>query len=174
MMLYEAVKNTVTTLQAAERYGLKVGRGGMCKCPFHNDRNPSMKVDKRFHCFGCQADGDVIDFTSRFFSLSPREAAIKLADDFGIQYDEHQPVRPVRRSHEISPGDVMAHRISITTLSSVRQHWTALINSEMCGTPAGLLQRSATSSAVNIIFQSCRIRKTKPFPMRNGRAINPN
>ena len=64
--------------------------------------------------------------------------------------------------------------ISITTLSSVRQHWTALINSEMCGTPAGLLQRSATSSAVNIIFQSCRIRKTKPFPMRNGRAINPN
>ena len=112
MTLYEAVKNTVTNLQAAERYGLKVGRGGMCKCPFHNDRNPSMKVDKRFHCFGCQADGDVIDFTSRFFSLSPREAAIKLADDFGIQYDEHQPVRPVRRSYEISPGDVMAHRIS--------------------------------------------------------------
>ena len=31
MTLYEAVKNTVTTLQAAERYGLKVGRGGMCK-----------------------------------------------------------------------------------------------------------------------------------------------
>ena len=79
MTLYEAVKNTVTTLQAAERYDLKVGRGGMCKCPFHNDRNPSMKVDKRFHCFGCQADGDVIDFTSRLFSLSPREAALKLA-----------------------------------------------------------------------------------------------
>ena len=93
MTLYEAVKNTVTTLQAAERYGLKVGRGGMCKCPFHNDRNPSLKVDKRFHCFGCQADGDVISFAGRLFSLSPREAALKLADDFGIQYDEHQPVR---------------------------------------------------------------------------------
>ena len=38
-----------------------------------------MKVDKRFHCFGCQADGDVIDFTGRLFSLSPREAALKLA-----------------------------------------------------------------------------------------------
>ncbi|MFQ9660859.1 MAG: hypothetical protein ACLR0M_03860 [[Clostridium] symbiosum] len=25
-----------------------------------------MKVDRRFHCFGCQADGDVIDFASRF------------------------------------------------------------------------------------------------------------
>ena len=112
MTLYEAVKNTVTTLQAAERYGLKVGRGGMCKCPFHNDRNPSMKVDKRFHCFGCQADGDVINFTGRLFSLSPREAALKLADDFGIQYDDHQPVRPVRRVHEISSDEIMDHRLS--------------------------------------------------------------
>ena len=57
MTLFEKVKSNVTTLQAAERYGLKVGHGGMCRCPFHNDRNPSMKVDKRFHCFGCQADG---------------------------------------------------------------------------------------------------------------------
>lgn len=49
MMLYEAVKNTVTTLQAAERYGLKVGRGGMCKCPFHNDRKTdAWPADVRF------------------------------------------------------------------------------------------------------------------------------
>ena len=71
-----------------------------------------MKVDKRFHCFGCQADGDVINFTGRLFSLSPREAALKLADDFGIQYDEHQPVRPVRRVHEISSDEIMDHRLS--------------------------------------------------------------
>lgn len=112
MTLYEAVKNTVTTLQAAERYDLKVGRGGMCKCPFHNDRNPSMKVDKRFHCFGCQADGDVIDFTSRLFNLSPKEAAMKLADDFRIQYDDREPVRPVRRTYEITPNEIREHRES--------------------------------------------------------------
>ena len=128
MTLYEAVKNTVTTLQAAERYDLKVGRGGMCKCPFHNDRNPSMKVDKRFHCFGCQADGDVIDFTSRLFSLSPREAALKLADDFGIQYDGHQPVGPVRRVHEISPDEIMDHRLShcFRELTDYRNHLVIL------------------------------------------------
>ncbi|WP_431190077.1 CHC2 zinc finger domain-containing protein [Collinsella aerofaciens] len=34
-------------------------------CPFHNDKNPSMKVDKRLHCFVCQADGDTVDFASR-------------------------------------------------------------------------------------------------------------
>ena len=112
MTIFETVKSSVTTLQAAERYGLKVGRGGMCKCPFHNDRNPSMKVDKRFHCFGCQADGDVITFTSRLFNLPPREAAQKLAVDFGIQYDERQPVRPVRKAYEISPEELMERRVS--------------------------------------------------------------
>ena len=48
-----------------------------------------MKVDERFHCFGCQADGDVISFTSRLFDLSPKDAALELASDFGIAYDEH-------------------------------------------------------------------------------------
>ena len=50
MNVFEAVKQSVTTRQAAERYGIKVNRNGMCVCPFHNDRNPSMKVDRRFYC----------------------------------------------------------------------------------------------------------------------------
>ena len=43
-----------------------------------------MKVDSRFHCFGCGADGDVIDFTAKLFQLSLRQAAEKLASDFGL------------------------------------------------------------------------------------------
>ena len=46
-----------------------------------------MKVDQRFHCFGCGEDGDVIDFTAKLFDLSPKEAAEKLAQDFGLIYD---------------------------------------------------------------------------------------
>lgn len=65
MNVFEAVKQAVTTRQAAECYGIRVNRAGKAKCPFHNDRTPSMKVDKRFHCFGCGADGDVIDFTAQ-------------------------------------------------------------------------------------------------------------
>ena len=75
MNVFEAVKQSVTTRQAAEHYGIRVGRNGMCVCPFHDDKNPSMKVDRRFHCFGCQADGDVIDFVSRLENVSPKEAA---------------------------------------------------------------------------------------------------
>ena len=44
MNVFEAVKQSVTTRQAAEHYGVRVGRTGMCVCPFHDDKNPSMKV----------------------------------------------------------------------------------------------------------------------------------
>ena len=50
-----------------------------------------MKLDRRFHCFGCGADGDVIDFAARLYHLSPKEAAEKLAHDFGLIYDSQAP-----------------------------------------------------------------------------------
>ena len=90
---FEVVKQSVTAREAAELYGIAVGRGGMACCPFHDDRHPSMKVDTRFHCFGCGADGDVIDFTARLYDLSPKGAAEKLAQDFGLSYDSKAPIR---------------------------------------------------------------------------------
>ena len=91
--VFEAVKQSVSTREAAEFYGIKVKRNGMACCPFHDDKNPSMKVDQRFHCFGCGADGDVIDFTAKLFDLSPKEAAEKLAQDFGLIYNSQAPPR---------------------------------------------------------------------------------
>ena len=91
--VFEAVKQSVSTRDAAAFYGIEVKRNGMACCPFHDDKNPSMKVDQRFHCFGCGADGDVIDFTAKLFNLSPKEAAEKLAQDFGLIYDSQAPPR---------------------------------------------------------------------------------
>ena len=100
--VFEAVKQSVSTKEAAEFYGIKVSRTGMACCPFHDDKNPSMKVDQRFHCFGCGADGDVIDFTAKLFNLSPKEAAEKLAQNFGLIYDSQAPPRRryVRQKNE--------------------------------------------------------------------------
>ena len=90
MNFFETVKQTVTTRQAAERYGLSVNQSGMTRCPFHEDHNPSMKVDDRFYCFGCGASGDVIDFTARLFGISLKDATEKLAADFGISAETKQ------------------------------------------------------------------------------------
>ena len=101
MSIFNSVKEAVSTQQAAEYYGIKVNRSGMCRCPFHDDRSPSMKVDSRFHCFGCGADGDVINFTARLFDLNNKEAAEKLAGDFGISYEKWKPPdRKTRREKQ--------------------------------------------------------------------------
>ena len=101
MNVFEAVKQTVTTRQAAEMYGIRVNRHGMAVCPFHNDRNPSMKVDKRFHCFACQADGDAIDFVSRLFGLPSKEAAMKLADLLREWKQQYAPKQPEEEWHPL-------------------------------------------------------------------------
>ena len=59
-----------------------------------------MKVDSRFYCFGCGADGDAIDFTAKLFQLSLRQAAKKLTADFGLSTTDVFPpmhYRPVEK-----------------------------------------------------------------------------
>ena len=89
--IYDTLKARVTVPQAAAHYGVRIGRNGMCRCPFHSDKTPSMKINETYYyCFGCHSTGDVIDFTARLFNLSPLDAARKLALDFGI--DPNTPV----------------------------------------------------------------------------------
>ena len=90
MNIFKQTKESITTRQAAEMYGVKVNRNGMACCLFHNDKHPSMKVDKNFYCFACGAKGDVIHFVEKFFGLTPYEAAKKLADDFRIPIEMKQ------------------------------------------------------------------------------------
>ena len=92
--VFEMVKQSVTVREAAERYEIEVRRNSMACCPFHDDKNPSMKLNKEyFYCFGCGATGDVIDLTARLYNLAPKEAAEKLAQDFGLIYDSQAPPR---------------------------------------------------------------------------------
>ena len=92
--VFETVKQSITVREAAQMYGIEVNRSGMACCPFHDDKNPSMKLNEEyFYCFGCEATGDVIDFTARLYNLSPKEAAEKLAQDFGLAYDSQAPPR---------------------------------------------------------------------------------
>ena len=112
MDIFTTVKATVTVRQAAEHYGLQVNRNGMCSCPFHEDRHPSMKLNERyFYCFGCGATGDVIDLVARLFGLSSFETAQKLAQDFGIDPDKPpaaialpKPKRPLLSAYRQEEG----------------------------------------------------------------------
>ena len=98
MSPFEAVKQNTSARQVAEFYGAKVNRNGMCQCPFHKDKTPSMKIDNRFYCFGCQETGDAVDYVSKLFGIGLREAAIKICEDLSIEYDKTtQKTKPVSR-----------------------------------------------------------------------------
>ncbi len=127
--MYEAVKSTVTTRQAAEYYGIKVTGRGMALCPFHHDRHPSMKLDQRFHCFGYQAEGAVLDFVAGYFSLSVREAAMKLAEDFGIRYEKQRPPDRGKRKKKVkaAPLEQNYKKLERRCFSILGQYWEHLL-----------------------------------------------
>lgn len=84
--IFSKVKQSVSVPQAAAHYGISVDRSGKCCCLFHQDKHPSMKLnDDYYYCFACQANGDVISFTAKLFRLDKKEAALKLAADFGLE-----------------------------------------------------------------------------------------
>ena len=105
MSIFKSVKEKITPMDAAKHYGLKVNRNGMCCCPFHSDKHPSMKLDQKcgggFYCFGCHETGDVITFTAKLFGIDNYEAAVKLADDFGIPVNNSSYI-----SRTLSPEEI--------------------------------------------------------------------
>ena len=114
MINYANIKQSVTTRQAAESYGIHVDSHGMAVCPFHDDRRPSMKVDETFYCFGCGATGDVIAFTSRLFGIAPASAARKLAMDFGISLDEESEYPALPKSRAQLEFETWVHEALVT------------------------------------------------------------
>ena len=59
MGLFDEVKQNVTVRQAVELYGLKPNRSGLIRCIFHNDKSPSMKVDRRPTALSSSAIGSM-------------------------------------------------------------------------------------------------------------------
>lgn len=81
------IKRLVPMTVAAPFYGVEVGAGGFCRCPFHGERTGSMKVydgDRGWHCFGCHEGGSVIDFVMKLFGLSFVDAQKRLDADFRL------------------------------------------------------------------------------------------
>lgn len=67
-----------------ENYGLKLSKAGSeykAICPFHSETSPSFTVTptkNRFHCFGCGANGDPIQFVQEYAGVNFREAVNQL------------------------------------------------------------------------------------------------
>lgn len=87
--LIEEIKNK-TSLSGVISKNVKLIQKGnefLGLCPFHKEKTPSFTVsdDKGFyHCFGCQAHGNVIDYIMKTQGLSFQDTILTLAKDLGI------------------------------------------------------------------------------------------
>ncbi len=71
----------------------RAGTSFKAPCPFHDEKSPSFVVNpqrQRYHCFGCQADGDAISFVMEYEKLTYPEAIEKLASsiNFTLNYTD--------------------------------------------------------------------------------------
>jgi DNA primase len=67
-------------------------------CPFHDDTTPSMSIyreSQQFHCFGCGAHGDVVDFVQRIRGISFADALREL------EQEQRGQALPAPTSHRI-------------------------------------------------------------------------
>jgi DNA primase len=125
----DAIKRTHPLADVLAEAGIELRRLGKdrfrARCPFHDDHEPSFLVDERdghFHCFGCQAHGDVIDFVRRYHGVSFAEAC---------QHLTTQPIQPPGRQSAVRRG-------------SPERRWDRLtLEQQMVMNTAGALYRHA-------------------------------
>ena len=85
------IKSLITAEEVCRFYGIEV-HNGKARCPFHNDKTPSMilyKGNKGWWCYPCNMGGSVIDLVMKLFNLNFMEAMGKINDDFHLGLDIH-------------------------------------------------------------------------------------
>ncbi len=90
--------NRVNIVDAIDRHVSlkKAGANYVACCPFHNEKTPSFTVSptKQFyHCFGCGAHGNAINFLMEYSGYSFVEAVQHLAASTGISMPDLQPAQ---------------------------------------------------------------------------------
>lgn len=102
MNIFQEIKERVTAKDVAKAYGLTVSKNNMANCPFHDDRHPSMKIDRGYFCFACGAKGDAIGYVAQRYGLSQYDAAQKIIHDLHlpISTDRHYPRRQSKETYQ--------------------------------------------------------------------------
>lgn len=101
----ETLKEKVDLVELLQSY-LSLKRSGStfkALCPFHEEKSPSFMVQmgqKHYHCFGCGAHGDAIEFVMHHLGLSFADSVRLLADRFGVTLQEEEKeqssIKPLR------------------------------------------------------------------------------
>ena len=108
--MFQQVKDRLKIEDVVERYGVRLNRLNKAICPFHKEKTASFSVNTSkqiFKCFSCSdKGGDLIEFTSKMFALTPYEACKKLNEDFnlniGVKMTKFERMKAKKREKEVN------------------------------------------------------------------------
>ena len=119
-------------------------------CPFHADRDPSFYVypnlrDAHYHCYGCSAHGDVIDFVQREHNLTFWQTIQKLAAEADIPMPPSvKGVTPLHRGAGVTLEELARmKRLEVQFLNSL-----GVRNARRNGIPTVLIPHADENSKV--------------------------
>jgi DNA primase len=126
---------------------IKLDLGGLnykACCPFHSEKTPSFFVNpslQRYRCFGCGANGDVLDFLQNFEGVTFYEALKSLADRSGITLKDFQ------RSGEDEEREKL-----LEILSLAKEYYHFLLTKHEVGQTGRdyLAQRGTTAESIKL------------------------
>ena len=100
--LMDEIKEQVSIVDMIDELKIVKKRSGgnryVIICPFHDEKTASCMVyadEDKFHCFGCEAHGDLIDFYQLYNDLEFDEAIMRLCDRLNIQIMDAEQVEKV-------------------------------------------------------------------------------
>ncbi|MGE3854087.1 MAG: CHC2 zinc finger domain-containing protein [Planctomycetota bacterium] len=130
----ERLKRRVSVERLVEAAGIELkphGKDRVGRCPFHDDKTPSLVVSPKtnlWHCLGaCQVGGSVIDWVMRFEGVSFRRAVELLRQEIG-----EAPAAVVRESvpvlaAEVAPAATLAPSDDAALLGRVIDYYHATL-----------------------------------------------
>jgi DNA primase catalytic core len=113
----EAIKRDIDLVALIRAKGIELrknGKGYFGRCPFHDDKTPSLSVtpeDNLWQCFGCGAGGDPIRFVELFDRVGFVEAVAQLTDG---GHKAHKPTRskPASEPLTVAEGKLLARVVA--------------------------------------------------------------
>jgi DNA primase len=149
----EAIKKEHDLKAVIESYGVKLRKKGgnyVGLCPFHKEKTPSFTVNPKtnlYHCFGCDAGGDVIGFVTKQEGIGFREAFEKLSGN-GKNGKKPQPQK--------APSPLTAVPVQPVNRTRLLNRVASFYHKSFCEDPRAmeyLKSRGITDNAVFADFQ---------------------
>lgn len=79
-MEIKQIKAQLSIETILNHYQIKLNQNNHCKCPFHKDDKPNLRIypeTNTYNCFGCGKTGDAIQFIQDFEKCTKHEALKK-------------------------------------------------------------------------------------------------